>query len=92
MLVNPKMPSLKYEREMEPVVLATFKEEIGKVHKNLELRSGDSNAKFIGASPDGLVTCCCCPPSCLKIKCPFSINLQQMLHLIFLLKKDGKSC
>lgn len=29
---------------------------------------------FIGASPDGVVTCACCPPRLLEVKCPKSIE------------------
>ena len=29
---------------------------------------------YIGGSPDRIVTCSCCKPACLEIKCPYSIN------------------
>ena len=38
-------------------------------------RSGlvlDMSRPFIGASPDGLVQCCCCGKGTLEIKCPYS--------------------
>ena len=29
---------------------------------------------YVGGSPDRVIRCSCCPPACLEIKCPFSIN------------------
>lgn len=94
--INPNIPALKYGREMEPVALAAFKEEIKKEHKNVEVRSCglfiDGDVKFVGASPDGLVTCCCCSPSCLEIKCPFSISHKSPTDVVldFLVERNGK--
>ena len=29
---------------------------------------------YIGGSPDRIIRCLYCPPACLELKCPFSIN------------------
>ena len=34
----------------------------------------DKVSPVIGASPDRIFYCDCCPPACVEIKCPFSIN------------------
>nr|XP_047142873.1 uncharacterized protein LOC124817114 [Hydra vulgaris] len=34
----------------------------------------DRDIPFIGGSPNRIVTCLCCPPACLEVKCPFFIN------------------
>lgn len=34
----------------------------------------DEGAPYTGSSPDRIVTCSCCKPACLEIKCPYSIN------------------
>ena len=53
------------------------------------------NVPHIGASPDGIVTCDCCGPSVVEIKCPFcvkDVKLDQQSVNKFYLKKgsDGK--
>ena len=37
---------------------------------------------FIGASPDGLVTCTCCGEGCLEIKCPYCSRINLFLKLL----------
>ena len=34
----------------------------------------DVEIPYVGGSPDRIVNCLCCPPACLEIKCPYSIN------------------
>ena len=34
----------------------------------------DKLVPIIGASPDRIMTCDCCPPACIEIKCPYLIN------------------
>ena len=32
----------------------------------------DVASPFIGASPDRVISCDCCPDACLEVKCPYS--------------------
>ena len=34
----------------------------------------DKMHPYIGASPDRMVTCDCCPKACVEVKCPYSTN------------------
>ena len=34
----------------------------------------DSAKPFIGASPDRILSCSCCPRACREVKCPYSVN------------------
>ena len=76
--ISPNIPSLKYGREMEPRALQRFIEVMKPNHKNLKVTQCglflDSQFKFIGACPDGIVQCECCEDAVLEIKCPYSIN------------------
>ena len=52
--------------------------------------------RYIGASPDGLCTCRCCPNMVLEIKCPYSIKeanktLNDGWNLTDFLQKDGEN-
>ena len=76
--VNPELKALKYGRGMEDIAANGFFEVMKEGHKNLKLTNCglflDETAPVIGATPDRLMTCDCCPPSCVEIKCPYSIN------------------
>ncbi|XP_065664036.1 uncharacterized protein LOC101237261 isoform X2 [Hydra vulgaris] len=63
----------------------------------------DSNMPWIGASPDGIVTCDCCGSGVLEIKCPYSLREKSLLteiksgsfyvfedNNLYFLKKDHK--
>lgn len=47
-------------------------------HRNLQLHECGlymlPGKPFIGASPDAIVTCACCPPRLLEVKCPKSLE------------------
>lgn len=76
--VNPNIPALKYGRTMEVDAVNTFCDVMQKCHKELNVMECGlylhKNYPYIGASPDRLVTCACCLPACLEVKCPYSIN------------------
>ena len=94
--VNPNIPSLKYGTCMEVNASNTFDDLMKKYHRNLKLVEFglflDKTLPFIGASPDRIATCLCCPPSCLEIKCPYSINhlspLDPNAKLSYLIRED----
>ena len=61
---------------MLPTVFLT--EIMKKNHKNLQIHECGlylhKQVPYIGGSPDRIVTCSCCEPACVEIKCPYSIN------------------
>ena len=50
----------------------------------------DKTIQYIGAIPDGLMSCLCCGKACIEIKCPDSINyIEPNEQNIDYLYKDG---
>ena len=51
---------------------------------------------YLGASPDGIVTCRCCSKGVVEIKCPFCHHNDAIVELLddkqFCLKKDSNNC
>ena len=62
--------ALKYGRVIEPDAIENFKQEFGKHHKGVVVSPCGHETPYIGASPDGIVTCPCCPKKkwCLEVK------------------------
>lgn len=98
-LINPPLlshlPQIAKGSENERVAAAKFVDvliELG--HKNVMIKSCgfyiDKNKQYLGASPDGIVTCDCCPPSLLEIKCP-SKSIAQLSYLNETKKLKAKS-
>ena len=76
--VNPNIPALKYGRVMEENAVNCFYDIMRKKHKNFQVHECglylDRVVPYIGGSPDHILTCSCCKPACLEVKCPYSIN------------------
>ena len=76
--VPKDLPALKYGRDMEKEVAITFLENMKAYHENPKLKVCglflDKCPPFIGVSPDRIFECDCCPPACVEIKYPYSIN------------------
>lgn len=73
--LNAAIPALKWGRENEDNAIKQYMaESIGK-HVNLEHRcaglSIDINNPFLGASPDGVISCDCCGIGLLEVKCTY---------------------
>jgi hypothetical protein len=72
------VPSLTWGRENEAKALGQYKETMATQHENLKVeKSGLGIIKtkpYIGASPDGIVTCSCCGTGVIEIKCPYSLK------------------
>ena len=94
--VNPNIPALKYGREMEVNAVNKFKCILSETHKNVKIVDCglylDEQFPYIGASPDRIILCSCCPKACLEVKCPFSINYttpyDPSIKLPYLTRKD----
>ena len=77
--VNPNIVSLKYGRAMELNAANAFFDLLSKQHKNFNLIDhglflDQDLLPYVGASPDRIISCDCCPQAVLEIKCPYSIN------------------
>ena len=72
---NPNIPAQKYGRDMEDEAANDFFSAMKLKHKNPKMiQCGlflDKVSPVIGASPDRIFYCDCCPPACVEIKCPF---------------------
>ena len=71
-------PAIIWGRNNEELGIAAFINITKGMHHNLKVtRAGlrlDENHHFIDASIDGIVTCSCCEPAILEVKCPYSIR------------------
>ena len=92
--VNPNVPALKYGRVMEENAVNCLSDIMKSKHKKIH-ECGlylDNNAPYIGGSPDRIITCSCCKPACVEIKCPYSINHlspgDPQAKLTYLVKQD----
>lgn len=75
------IPSLKYGQQMEEEAREMYINQMKlQKHKDIEVKLCGlfllQDKAYIGASPDGLVSCSCCGRGLLEIKCPFSIANQ----------------
>lgn len=76
--LNPNIPALKYGRENESKALKQYlKHQSENGHQNIKVHECglyvSKKRPYIGASPDGIVSCYCCGEGVLEIKCPFKI-------------------
>lgn len=75
---NPNIPALKYGRQMEPEARKAYATRQKKLrHRSLKVEECGlfvhKDHVYVGASPDGLISCKCCGTGVLEIKCPLSI-------------------
>ena len=73
------IPSLKYGSAMEEPARCAYKMYlIAHSHKNVRVEMAelfvDKCHSFLGASPDGIVSCSLCGIGVLEIKCPFATS------------------
>lgn len=70
------VPSLAFGKKYEPVARQQYFEKHKKSHKNLKVdQCGlfvSEQYPFMGASPDGRVSCKCCGVGLLEVKCSFT--------------------
>lgn len=66
---------LLWGKKMEPLARQRFVDDEATRHTDFEVRlSGlvvNPQWPYLGASPDGVVSCPCCPQAVLKMKCPY---------------------
>ena len=78
------VPSMCWGRTNEPMAREAVKESLGSHHENLDIRECglfiSKERPFVAASPDGMITCSCCEPRVLEIKCPYSLRDKSPLN------------
>jgi len=76
--VNEDTPALKYGREMESEAVSEFEKKFKKNHRKVKISECGlficKDLRFVGGSPDRIVSCSCCGNRPLEVKCPFSIR------------------
>eukprot|EP00112_Aurelia_sp_Birch-Aquarium-sp1_P024960 Seg809.8 transcript_id=Seg809.8/GoldUCD/mRNA.D3Y31 product="hypothetical protein" protein_id=Seg809.8/GoldUCD/D3Y31 len=85
-----KVPSVKWGCDHEKDAQKEFTAVEGKNHLNFLVKNCglfiSKGYPFLGARPDGIVYCNCCPFRCLEIKCPYSIREEDPCDLDVLAK------
>ena len=73
--LNPNIPALKWGRQSEENARQDYKMEMEKNHVDFEVQKAglliSTKYPFLGATPDGIVSCSCCGTGLLEVKCPF---------------------
>ncbi|CAN7989956.1 unnamed protein product [Ixodes pacificus] len=73
---TPDVFSVRWGRENEVKARNRFIADEAPKHSGFEVRKCglfvESERPYLGASPDGVVSCCCCTDAVLEIKCPAS--------------------
>ena len=73
----PQTTAMKHGKAMESHAKRKYLSIVKKKHTNFSLKDIElvlfKNHPYIGASPDGYITCNCCQSGVLEIKCPHSI-------------------
>ena len=74
---NPDIPALKWGRSHEDEAFTKYVSDM-KGHVNLKVhKSGqfiNPSHPYLGASPDGIISCDCCGKGVIEIKCPFKFK------------------
>jgi len=72
------VPSIVYGRENEPVAIGLFKEQLPDLHNDADINSTglriSGENPWLGASPDGIMSCSCHGNSVVEVKCPYSMR------------------
>ena len=73
--VNPTIPSLKWGHDNEDHAREKYKISMEPHHESFSVQSAgllvSTKFPFLGASPDGVISCTCCGTGLLEIKCPY---------------------
>jgi len=73
-----KTPALKWGINNEHVARSAYVDYMKNNHESFEISDAglyiNPIAPHLGASPDGMVSCSCCGPGSLEIKCPYSVR------------------
>ena len=65
---------LRWGCSHEADTLEAYKQHYSAIHTNLAIQNAglclSMERPYMGASPDGFVTCDCCGKGCIEVKCP----------------------
>ena len=71
-----RSPSLAFGKDNEPIARQMYFEQCKKKHKCFKVNTCglfiDENHPYIGASPDGIVSCSCCGKGVIEVKCSYT--------------------
>lgn len=74
----PKAAALRWGLENESKAKQQYIVKMRATHSSFEVKDTGLHIKtmypYLGASPDGLITCNCCRDGVLEIKCPYSVR------------------
>ena len=73
--LNPNIPALRWGRKNEDKAISDYKTEMVQNHGDFEMHTVglliSTKYPFLGATPDGVVSCSCCGSGLLEVKCPY---------------------
>ena len=73
--LNPNIPALHWGRKNEDKAISDYKTEMVQNHGDFEMHTVglliSTKYPFLGATPDGVVSCSCCGSGLLEVKCPY---------------------
>ena len=91
-VANVETPAIKWGKDNESVAKEQFISAMEALHDNFRVEDVglviSEDKQFIGASPDGIVTCDCCGQATLEIKCPYSCRDNVLQDLDYLVVND----
>ena len=92
-VANVETPAIKWGQNNESVAKKLFISAMEELHENFRVEDVgfviSEEKQFIGASPDGIVTCDCCGQATLEIKCPYSCRDNVLQGVDYLVANDG---
>jgi hypothetical protein len=75
---SANVPSLKWGRENEIIARMEYLKQAESDHVNFEFCNSGLRINplypYLGATPDGVITCDCCGTGVIEIKCPFKFR------------------
>ena len=73
--LNPNIPALRWGRKNEDKAISDYKTEMVQNHGDFEMHTVglliSTKYPFLGATPNGVVSCSCCGSGLLEVKCPY---------------------
>ena len=73
--INPNIPALRWGRQNEDKAKNNYYRDMVRTHGDFEMHTAgiliSTKYPFLGATPDGVVSCDCCGSGLLEVKCPY---------------------
>lgn len=88
----PKSAALSWGIDHEATTREQYREMQEKQHTSFKVETTglriNPSLPYLGASPDGIISCNCCSPGLLEIKCPYSIRRTTPSNASYLQQTD----